>query len=60
MKSYTEAIKELAELKQSSSFRYVCAGAFQLLAKLYEVPADNVYDDVAKVIDQNIRDRKRK
>jgi hypothetical protein len=58
MKSYPEAIAELAKLKQDTSFRYVCQAAFQLLARLYDVPVDAVYDDVQVIIDADDASRK--
>lgn len=51
MKTYEEAILILADLKQdSSSFRYVCTGAFELLARLYD--SNTVYEDVQKILDE--------
>lgn len=59
MKTYQEAVQELAGLKQTPMFRYAVSGAFELLARIYETSADTVYDDVQDIIDEEEARRKR-
>lgn len=50
MKTYEESILILADLKQdSSSFRYVCTGAYELLARMFN--STTVYEDVQEILD---------
>jgi len=50
VQTYTEAIETLADLKESPNYRYCCVAAFPLLAEIYGVDEETVYNDVANNI----------